>query len=106
MLQQLHNRNAKVEISDDVNLVTADFENMFGLMPFALSKRGCNKYLDSRVEKLTPTIKVLKALDLCRQTNVFEFDGQLYTQVEGHGTGPKQAPPVACLGDEEEFFNT
>ena len=94
--------------SADSKLVTADFENMYGLMPLALSKRGCKKYLDSRAEKVPPTRKVLKALDLCQQNNVFDFDGQLYRQVEGHGTGQKQAPPVACLGAgevEEEFFN-
>ena len=45
---------------------------------------------------------------MCQESNVFEFDGQLYRQLEGHGTGQKQAPPVACLGAgevEEEFFS-
>ena len=64
--------------------------------------------MDSRVYKIPPTRKVFKELDLCQQNNVFEVDGQLYRQVEGHGTGQKQAPPVACLGAgevEEELFN-
>ena len=48
------------------------------------------------------------ALDLCQQNNFFEFDNQLYRQLQGDGTGQKQAPPVACLGGgevEEEFLN-
>ena len=40
----------------------------------------------------------MKALDICQQNYVFEFDRQLYRQLEGHGAGQKQAPPVACLG--------
>ena len=107
-MQQLLLRNEKGDISDSINLVTADFENMYGLMPLALSKKGCRKYLNKRTENIPPTRKILKALDVCQESNVFEFDGQLYRQLEGHGTGQKQAPPVACLGAgevEEEFFS-
>ena len=42
--------------------------------------------------------EVIEALDLCQQNNIFEFNGKLYRQTKGHGTGQKMAPPVACYG--------
>ena len=53
------------------------------------------------------TDEILTALDLCQQNNIFEFNGQLYRQTQGHGTGQKMAPPVACAGAgviEQEFL--
>ena len=109
VLQKFHLRNEDGPIEQDTNLITADFENMYGLMPLELSKRGVRKHLESRVDvKDEPTNdEALEALDICQQNNVFEFDSQLYRQVHGHGTGQKQAPPVACLGAgevEQEFL--
>ena len=109
VLKKLHEINEAGPIEEQTNLITADFWNMYGLMPLELSKKGVKKYLESRrAETNEPTTgEVLEALDMCQQNNVFEFDGQLYRQVEGHGTGQKQAPPVACLGAgqvEEDFF--
>lgn len=52
--------------------------------------------------------EVIEALDLCQQNNIFEFNGQLYRQTKGHGTGQKMAPPVACSGAgviEEQFLS-
>ena len=40
--------------------------------------------------------ELLEALDICQDNNVFEFANKLYKQKQGHGTGQKQAPPVAC----------
>ena len=60
-------------------------------MPLELSKKGVKKHLESRSgdDNQPTTDEVLEALDLCQQNNVFEFDDQLYRQVEGHGTGQK-----------------
>ena len=41
---------------------------------------------------------VLKALDLCLESNVFSFNDKKYLQTGGVGTGVKLAPPYACLG--------
>ena len=110
VLQKLHERNERGPIEEEINLVTADFENMYGLMPLELSKKGVKKHLEARVDvqNKPTTDEALNALDLCQQNNVFEFDGELYRQLQGHGTGQKQAPPVACLGAgevEEEFLS-
>ena len=44
------------------------------------------------------TGSILKALDLCVRNNYFKFNGQVYQQTGGVGTGIKYAPPYACLG--------
>ena len=43
-------------------------------------------------------IKIIDALKLCQENNVFNFQDKLYKQKKGHATGQKQAPPVACGG--------
>ena len=69
----MHERN-----EEEINLVTADFENMYGLVPLDLSKKGVKKHLDARVDVSNEptTDEALDALDLCQQKNVFEFDNQ------------------------------
>ena len=52
---------------------------------------------------------VLKALRICIQNNIFQFNEEIYHQKEGVGTGMKLAPPFACLGVrelEKQFFNS
>ena len=39
-LQLIKKANEDGKVTDDTNLVTADFENMYGKMPLKLSKRG------------------------------------------------------------------
>ena len=53
--------------------------------------------------------KILEALDICQENNIFEFKDKLYKQKIGHATGQKQAPPVACSGAgivERQFLNS
>ena len=77
-----------------------------------LSEKGVEEYLDNRPDLgqpgVMPTGTVLEGLQLCQETNVFEFKDQLYRQKIGHAIGQKQAPPVACLGAgqvERKFLN-
>ena len=42
--------------------------------------------------------RFLKALDLCIRNNYFEFNGKIYKQTGGVGTGIKLAPTYACIG--------
>ena len=44
------------------------------------------------------TNSILQALDLCMKNNFFEFNGRIFKQTKGVGTGLKMAPPYACLG--------
>ena len=83
--------------TDDTNLVTADFENMYGKMPLDLSKAGVRADYCPRDggPSLKPsTEELMEALDICQENNVFEFGGKLYKQKQGHATGQKQAPSV------------
>ena len=74
---------------------------MYGKMPLQLSKAGVEASYCQSVggSDLKPdSEELMEALDLCQENNVFEFAGKLYQQKQGHGTGQKQAPPVACAG--------
>ena len=53
---------------------------------------GCDENMNVRSES------ILEALDLCINSNFFEFNEKIYQQVGGVGTGIKLAPPYACLG--------
>ena len=44
VLQKVHKLNEANKITENINLVTADFENMYGKMPFHLSKEGIVEY--------------------------------------------------------------
>ena len=100
-LQLIKKANEEGKVTDDTNLVTADFENMYGKMPLQLSKAGVQASYCPSVggSDLRPdSDELMEALDLCQENNVFEFAEKLYKQKQGHGTGQKQAPPVACAG--------
>jgi hypothetical protein len=43
------------------------------------------------------TASLMEGLDLCLKNNYFSYDGKIYKQVGGVGTGIKLAPPYACL---------
>ena len=88
-------------VTEDTNLVTADFENMYGKMPLNLSKAGVRENYcqqDGGSDPKPSTEELMEALDICQENNVFDFGGKLYKQKQGHATGQKQAPPVACSG--------
>ena len=55
------------------------------------------------------TESLMKGLDMCLKNNYFSFDGKVFWQKGGVGTGNKMAPPYACIamGDyEEQVFNS
>ena len=41
---------------------------------------------------------IMEALQICMKNNYFQFNGKIYHQTKGVGTGIKLAPPYACLG--------
>ena len=98
-LQLMEKANEEGLVTDNINLVTADFENMYGKMPLDLSKKGVlASYCDVDSDLKPYQNELLEALDICQDNNVFEFANKLYKQKQGHGTGQKQVPPVACAG--------
>lgn len=111
LLQMIEKWNKEGLINENINLVTADMENMYGNMPLELSKQGIIEYFETRpqVDDDFTEDEIIEALDICQDNNVFEFKEKLYKQRLGHATGQKQAPPVACSGAgivERQFMNT
>ena len=98
--------NTEGFITDNVSLITADMENMYGNMPLELSKQGIKEYFESlppNPEDLTQD-EILEALDICQENNVFAFKDKFYKQKVGHA-----GPPLACSGAgivERIFLNT
>ena len=105
---------------DGVNLVSLDVNKMYNNITENLGKSACEKYLQSRpvlstqsanqkTDNFVTTVSLMKGLDLCLKNNYFCYDGKVYRQTGGVGTGSKMAPPYACIamGDyEKEVFNS
>ena len=76
---------------------------MYTNMTSDLARVASSEYLhggivgDQETSRVKPE-SVLKALDLCLESNVFSFNDKKYLQTGGVGTGVKLAPPYACLG--------
>ena len=48
VLQIISEKNEEGPISDEINLVTADFDNMYGNMPLSLSKEGVKQFWEAQ----------------------------------------------------------
>ena len=107
-LQVIEETNDKIrsgEISlDGVALVSLDVEAMYNNMTTELGTHATKQYLENRTFQKDGEMNsvssgsILEALDLCLDSNVFEFNEKLYKQVGGVGTGLKLSPTYACLG--------
>ena len=97
VIEQINERIERGEFSlDGVGLVTMDLEKMHTNMPEQLGREACKSYLESTdLEGGVSARSILKALDLCIRNNYFEFNGKIYKQTEGVGTGIKLAPTYA-----------
>ena len=121
IISRLNDQIEKGELSlDGVNLVSLDVNKMYNNISEDLGKSACEKYLQSRpvtsiqsanqeTDSFVTTVSLMKGLDLCLKNNYFCYDGKVYRQTGGVGTGSKMAPPYACIamGDyEERVFNS
>ena len=67
-LQIIKKSNEEGRVTENTNLVTADFENMYGKMPLELSKAGVrDAYFprDGGPDHFPNTEELMEALDLC-----------------------------------------
>ena len=86
-------------------MATFDVEKMYNNINEELGRGSCKEYLESRnlgggsEEELVTTKSILEALDLCIKNNFFQFNGKIYKQEGGVGTGVKLAPPICLLRD-------
>ena len=111
-LQLIEDLNQKIdrgEISlEGVSLVTLDVDKMYNNITEDLGYAAVKKFLVKRDEqsadvdqnldeKLVPGSSIMEALDICLKNNFFQFNGKVYHQKNGVGTGIKLAPPYACM---------
>ena len=113
IISQLNEKIENGELSlDGVSLVSLDVNKMYNNITEDLGKHACRNYLDSRVTTdvtlahgdgeqnhahKVKTSSLMEGLDLCIKNNYFSYNGKIYRQVGGVGTGVKLAPPYACL---------
>ena len=107
-LQVIEDINDKIrdgEMSlDGVALVSLDVEAMYNNMTRDLGTLATKQFLENRTFQQDGEMtsvsseSILEALDLCLDSNVFEFNEQIIKQVGGVGTGLKLSPTYACLG--------
>ena len=89
-LQIVHKWNEE-GIDENVCLITADMENMYGNMPLELSKQGISEYFESlpqNDEEITKE-EILEALYICQENNVFEFRNKYYSTVQAKNRLPQ-----------------
>ena len=110
-LQILDEVNQKIDSGEfsleGVGVVSLDVDKMYNNMTEDLGVGACTEFLNGRVASVgggsqedlqVTTNSILQALDLCMKNNFFEFNGRIFKQTKGVGTGLKMAPPYACLG--------
>ena len=75
-IQKIIQLNEDGKITEKTNLVSADFENMYGNMPLEVSKLGVKNFLrdGNRGNDEARPDEVIEALDLCQQNKIFEFN--------------------------------
>ena len=105
LIEETNDRIRAGEISlDGVALVSLDVEAMYNNMTRDLGTLATKQFLESRSFQPDGEISsvssesILEALDLCLESNIFEFNEKLFKQVGGVGTGLKLSPTYACLG--------
>jgi hypothetical protein len=121
IISQLNDKIDSGELSlDAVSLVSLDVNKMYNNITEQLGKSSCQTYLNSRsvigsqpanqnTDNFVSTSSLIKGLDVCIKNNFFLYDGKIYRQTGGVGTGIKLAPPYACLamGEYEgQVFNS
>ena len=121
IISQLNDQIDNGELSlDGVNLVSLDVNKMYNNITEELGKTACASYLESRpmigsqsanenTDNFVTTESLMEGLDTCIANNYFSFNGKIYRQVGGVGTGIKLAPPYACIAMgkyESEVFKS
>ena len=117
LIEEINEKVDKNELSlDGVGLATLDLVQMYNNMTEEVGIRACQNYLEGKDsngvdedEDYVSSESILKALRICIQNNFFQFNGEIFHQKKGVGTGMKLAPPFACLGVgelEKQFFNS
>ena len=104
-LQIIEDLNDKIDAGEvsleGVALVSLDVDSMYNNMSEELGTQACREYLESRTflgdGTDVSTNSILTALNLCLKNNFFSFNGKVYKQIHGVGTGIKLAPTYACL---------
>ena len=78
---------------EGVALVSLDVEAMYNNMTQQLGTGASKEFLESRIFQgggdlnSVSSESILAALDLCLQSNIFEFNDKLFKQVGGVGLG-------------------
>jgi hypothetical protein len=115
IIEEINERIDQGEFSlDGIGLVTMDIESMYNNITEDLGLGAVKKYLDCRqyqgdknyanTDPEVSTNSFTEGLKLCLGNNFFKFNGKIYKQKGGVGTGIKLASPYACLavGDFEK----
>ena len=87
-LQLIKESNEEGRVTEYTNLVTADFENMYGKMPLDLSTAGVRENYcqqDGESDQKPSTEKLMEALDICQENNVFDFGAPVESKATQQG---------------------
>ena len=77
--------------NNDIIHVSVDVVNMFPNIPKEFGMQECKKHLDARENPIFSTECILKAIEICLQNNIGDFNDTTYRQKKGTAMGPKNA---------------
>ena len=78
-------------LNKDIIHVSVDVVNMFPNIPKEFGMQECKKHLDRRENKIFSTDCILKAIEICLENNIGNFNDVTYRQKKGTAMGPKNA---------------
>ena len=92
----LHIQNIE-NLPDNAILATIDVTGLYTHIPWDEGMQATREALDRRADKTVPTDFIVKLLELLTKWNIFEFNGELYQQLEGTAMGQTHAPDYADI---------
>ena len=92
----LHIQNIE-NLPDNAILATIDVTGLYTHIPRDEGMQATREGLDRRANKTVPTDFIVKLLELLTKWNIFEFNGELYQQLEGTAMGQTHAPDYADI---------
>ena len=70
---------------------------MYPSIPKDLGLAAARKVLNQRSVKVPRTDNLMQCLEICLDSNTFEFNNEHFKQIHGTAIGPKMSPAYACL---------
>ena len=94
-IRKVEELNKKICLPQNALIVTLDVMALFTNIPQTEGTQSTETALNKRIDQNIPTEYIVSMLKIILKNNIFEFNGELYSQEEGTSMGPKHSPHYA-----------